>query len=112
MPRNARFLVCIDADSDATVTLSPGQTLTHNEGGPHEEGWWGRSTTWTHDGTGVYREWSTDGSDCDGRTGTSGEDYCPLADLRAHEGCAGVMFPKWDAIDARQYDQFAEAAGY
>ena len=77
---NARFWAFIN-DGPVKLTLRPGQTLTHHEGGPTEEGWSYESTIWEHAGNHVIREWHSEGSGCDGRVGNHGTDACQLDQL-------------------------------
>lgn len=112
---NARFWVYVNG-GPVKLTLRPGQSLEHVTGGPTEEGWQSSATRWTHDAECgvVAREWAEDGRDCDGRSGSSGEDYAPYAALLTgyHDEADGVTYPVWTETEERCYDLTAEAAGY
>jgi len=115
---NARFWVYLHG-SAVKLTLRPGQTMNHCYGGPTEEGWHSEATQWhlAADEPVVYRQWCSDGRDCDGRLTHSGSDFCPLNLLRANEPYGIddplVRWPAWeeDAPTSR-YDEYAAMAGY
>jgi len=105
--RNCRFWAYVNG-GPVKITLKPGQRLEHSEGGPTDEGWHCDSTAWEYpaDEAAVYREWCSDGRDCDGRLTHSGEDRCPLDQLDAgnvpyvtdednHATWWGVIWPDW-----------------
>ena len=98
------------------LTLAPGQSLEHVEGGAHAEGWYREGCQWmlSPDGLTVEREYWTDGQDCDGRLSTDGEDVTPVADLAAgyRDDGEGVTYPVWGSGRTSQRDEHAEAAGY
>lgn len=128
---NARFWTYVNG-GPVKLTLKPGQSLTHETGGPTDEGWYHDITDWTYetDDDGkpiVTRNWSTDGQDCDGRHGNGGCEECPLAelltgnepyytDLESWEDPTtwdGVIWPAWREVSIGPvYDQFAQLAGY
>jgi len=122
---NARFWVYSNG-SAVKITLRPGQALHHMVCGPTEEGWFRESTSWTlaEDEPIVYREWSIEGADCDGRHGDYGKDYCEISKLLSGNepyiadeseigAWVGVVWPAWERLGARRhYDQYAEMAGY
>lgn len=131
---NARFWVYVNG-GPVKLTLKPGQSLTHETGGPCDEGWSHEITEWTHETIDyadsetpvVTRNWSTESQDCDGRHGSSGTDSCWLGELRrgsepyytALESWEdpttwdGVIWPDWTEVRHNGvYDQFAQMAGY
>ena len=126
--RNARFWVWWHAGW-VKLTLRPDQALTAGYGGPTEEGWSVYRESWFHAGNHILRECTSNSSDCDGRHSHYSDDACPLDQLavRSHVrqtpwveglGCEFVadadapLTPDWQEVQASQYDQFAEAAGY
>lgn len=119
-PHNARFWVYTDA-GPVKLTLRPGQSLTHYVGGATDEGWSSFSSTWSHEGDHVRREWCDDGRDCDGRLTRGGTDACPIGELAAgmpiywpenEELFEGIHVPAWGEPDRWQRDEQAELAGY
>lgn len=117
-PPNARFWHW-HRDSVVKLTLTPGQVLHHQSGGPDEEGWSWSGNTWTHDGDTVTWEWCDDGVDCDGRLTRGGALVCPLTELQAdrreqeQEGeRIAFRFPNWTEHRQWQRDHAAEAMGY
>ena len=123
--KNARFWVYVN-DGPVKLTLRPGQSLEHSEGGPCEEGYSYEYTKWEYadDEPVVYREWATDSRDCDGRHGNGGEQVCHVDRLLEggtpgmmegddEETWAGVVWPDWQKHrDHSVYDQYAQMAGY
>lgn len=112
--RNARFWAWVNGDW-VKITLHPDTALTHTEGGPNEEGFSYETTTWTHNGHVVTRQWCEESRDCDGRLDRSGEEYCPLSMLADSECVCdedGPRHPSWQHVDASQRDYAAEAMGY
>jgi len=116
MIKNARFWAYING-GPVKLMLRPGQHLEHAEGGLHEEGfsvartWWELAT----DEPVVYRSYSVEGCDCDGRHGSYGSDSAKLDQLSFHQSYdmpAGVRWPNWTDRETSQYDQYAEMAGY
>lgn len=117
----ARFWVMTNKGY-ARVKLRKGQSLTHVEGGPDDEGYSYTSTTWSFDGDKVALEWCTQAKDCDGPIYRGSTLSCPLRDLESGwqdpdsiipYGAAPVYFPKWvEAAPSWQRDPVAEAAGY
>lgn len=110
--KNARFWAWING-GPVKLTLRPGQRLEHCEGGPTDEGWHLDSTAWEYaeDEPVIYREWCSDGRDCDGRLTRGGEDCCDVASLEADAD--GEVWPQWqEHRDHGVYDEFAQAAGY
>jgi len=111
--RRIRFLTHIN-DSVVKITLAPGQTLRHFQGGPTDEGWTSSAESWTYDGAGVTRETLDRGRDCDGLHEHGGTSYAPTAFLtaRCDEWTDGHRMPEWSHVDAYQRDHAAEAANY
>lgn len=132
---NARLKVWINS-SEVTITLRPGQSISHSTSVDTDEGYAWEGTTWTYDADDgvVTREWGYGGRDCDGTTSTSGTDYCPVDKLRAKvnrqqagrklitEGDESWYemqydedpgWPEWQEDEpARHYDQYAQTANY
>ena len=112
---NARFWEFVNGDA-VKLTLKPGQTLEHYQGGRTDEGWQSTATTWSLDADGrmLRREITSDGADCDGRL-TSGCDSIAPADPA---GFVPMYYtpqlrrPDWRDAGGWQRDQYAEAAGY
>jgi len=109
----ARFWVWAH-NSPVKITLRPGETLRHYEGGRTDEGYHHEVMAWTFDGQTVERNQVIDGVDCDGRLIRHYEDLCPIDALK---GCAfpdhpGIYFPEWIQARASQRDYSAEAMGY
>lgn len=122
--RNARFWYYVN-DSWVKITLREGQALTHNTGGPTDEGYSYSSQTWTHTGAGVMLEWCCEARDCDGRFDRAGDSFCPLDSLASrvlerYDDATGEdvpdptcpPVPEWKPGDSYQRDYSAEAAGY
>ena len=101
----------VSLDAVRVLTLTEGQEIVVEHGGPTEEGWHSERHTYHLDGARVVRESETDGQDCDGRLSTSTVYACPLTDLEAHE-CDGLGYPLWSRVTGRQRDYSAEAMGY
>ena len=128
-PGNARFWIYWNGGL-VRLTLRPGQSLSYWHGEPTDEGYSARGETVRHEGTHVYREWTREGRDCDGRHRESGDemapldklaarfvgDYAPVDDLAAKViagPLAGVLYPAWEEARAVEvFDEFAQAAGY
>ena len=116
--RNCRFLVFINGD-DVKLTLRPGQTLEHFQGGATDEGWSSEFESWTlsDDGDELRREYVTDGSDCDGRLSHYATAYASTDPDSFHAGHdpykqRPALFPYWTEASREQRDYAAEAAGY
>ena len=113
----ARFFAWINGGW-VKITLNPGESFTHETGGPDEEGWSRNSTTWTYDGWCVHREYTSEGRDCDGRHASGGEDFCDVNNLTAYVDEYDPEMPhlpKWERDSQSRdwnYDQYAEMAGY
>lgn len=119
-PYHARFWEFVN-DGFVKLTLKPGQTLRHSQGGRHEEGWWSRSNTWTFDGAEVVNDMLDDGTDCDGRLSHRYTGACPVEKLYARiqtlpyapdMGNGAIGLPDWQKVRSGQRDYMAEAAGY
>ena len=121
---NARFWIYCNG-GPVKLTLKPGQTLEHCEGGRTEEGYDWTSTTWTHAGDEpcVYREWHREAIDCDGRLSTGGADCCGILELASGNEpyigdddpaiWHGVRWPNWHGHTAEPvYDEYAQSMGY
>lgn len=117
--KNARFWVWHN-NGWVKLTLTPGQSVSFHTGGETEEGWSHEHSVYTHTGEEVESSHGTEGCDCDGRHSWSSESYCHLDDLKARDAYEcnpidenkGIMAPEWTRGSSRQYDQFAEMAGY
>ena len=117
---NARFWH-FHRDSLVKLTLTPGQVLHHQSGGPDEEGWSWSGNTWTHNGDTVTWDWCDDGVDCDGRLTRGGELVCAVTELQADrrknnqdhdQEDEGMAIPDWTEQNRWQRDHAAEAMGY
>jgi hypothetical protein len=123
--KNVRFWAYVNGCA-VRITLKPGQSIEHSEGGPCEEGYAYSGETWSYEDGIVTRQWGTDARDCDGRFTQSGEDYCRFDRLSDGntpyiDDCdrldaphwEGVIWPDWkEERDTVCRDEFAEAAGY
>ena len=116
--KNCRFLVFINGD-DVKLTLRPGQTLHHYQGGPTEEGWSSYAESWylSSDSQVLTRESVSDGVDCDGRLTRYSTDYADADPDTFHSGhdpykTRPALFPYWKEGESSQRDQYAELAGY
>jgi hypothetical protein len=116
-PRNARFWTCVNAGL-VKITLRPGQTLRHCQGGPTDEGWSRHAITWTYEDDAVKRVIVDEGRDCDGHTSNVWEEYCAIDRLNLGSepyglgDCQGIHYPDWEELDHYCRDQYAELAGY
>jgi len=114
-------------DGPVKITLRPGQTLTHYQGEPDDEGWSSFTQIWEYDDVLgiVEREQISDGSDCDGRLTRAYADHFRVGQERAglpagmqyagrleYPELIGVVYPFWRDGDSSQRDYQAEAAGY
>jgi hypothetical protein len=113
--RNARFWEFING-APVKLTLTPGQTLHHYQGGPTDEGWSSEATSWrlSNNGRMLRREHTSDGADCDGRV-SSGCDAVALpdpADFVPLYYSPELSRPYWRDAGGWQRDRQAEAAGY
>ena len=104
-PRNARFWVRANGD-DVLLTLSLGQRLVHNEGGPDEEGYSFTQEVWVHGGEYVTDCWAQESKDCDGRLDRYNRSRTRVSDI-PDDHC-----PEWENENSSQRDYSAEDAGY
>ena len=121
--QNARFWVYVNS-GPVKITLQPGETISHTEGGACEEGHSVESTCWEYpdDEMVVHRSWEQNCLDCDGRLDRYTDDKCPLDDLRSGDSpyvgsddpatWEGIVWPNWGDCKASQRDHAAEAMGY
>lgn len=116
-PANARFWAFQNLGW-VKITLRPGQSLQWGKSYDNGEGWSWESCRWTHSGSFVLREYGSGGTDCDGRSSSSGEDCCDFDRLQSvpsfvEFGRPAVLRPDWqESAPVRCYDQFAQMAGY
>ena len=111
---NARFWVQ-NADDFVKLTLRPGQSLSHSQGRPTDEGWASLARTWSYDLPEflVRCEYVDDEVDCDGRLTRGVELECPLHRLEALTFNATPPLPFWEKrAPSWQRDYQAEVAGY
>lgn len=102
------------------IKLPENGTLTHDVGGPTDEGYHRESTTWAERSGRVLRTIDSEGRDCDGKHESHTEYECPASMLshmestRMTEDELPVFIPKWGRIAKRCHvrDHTAEAAGY
>lgn len=121
-PPNARFWIWYPpGDQWVKLTLRPGQQLSYGYGGRHEEGWSWTGETYSHEGDHVLCQFTSDGSDCDGRLTRRNDSRCDLDKLKARDmkadfpdwlDCRGIFAPEWERVASHQRDYQAEAAGY
>lgn len=110
----ARFWVYHRGDW-VRLALRPGESREYSFGGRTDEGYFSESGRYSHTGDGILSEWCEWGRDCDGGYERSGESWCPLADLTAHDASeCGLRsdLPAWRPVSRAQRDEFAELAGY
>ena len=103
------------------LTIKRGEVLRHWSGGEHEEGYSVTETEWRFDGRNILHHVYAHGRDCDGGHSSS-TDYLASHLLAATEAEAlnhgGKIEarpgdrPEWQRVNARQWDPFAELAGY
>ena len=120
------------------LTLRPGQSLSHWTGGATDEGVAFEATTWRNEDGDVFADYQRWGRDCDGRyaenttsrlTGAERVDATALwspgswmpasfqpvewfGDYELHDAADNVRRSTWERVEASQWDEFAEAAGY
>lgn len=112
MVRNARFWIWENGDW-VKLTMRPGQTITRYWRMPCDEGWASAYSQYQFNGSHVLVECESDGCDCDGRLTDSRLFVCPLANLKAIEADEDrPARPEWEKVRARQFDEYAEMAGY
>ena len=122
----------------ARLTLRPGQSLSHRSGGATDEGVAFDATTWRNVGGEVFADYQRWGRDCDGGyaanttsrlTGEVDVDVTarwspgswmpatsePIAwfgEYELHDLADNVRRSTWERVEASQWDEYAEAAGY
>ena len=115
---------------EVKLELAPGETITHTEYAPHDEGYNRTVLVFEYDDGVVFRTIHCEGRDCDGYTATTHEHYCHPHRLRneVHRRQVGWTrdedgwreavwgpdpgWPAWAELSARHHDEYAEAAGY
>lgn len=105
MMPNARFKEWINGGW-VTLTVRPGFELRWGKYYRTDEGWNSIAYTWRLDGGMIYRDWSSDGVDCDGRLSRAITDFSRIEDI------ANDQYVSWHTASAGQRDYAAEAAGY
>lgn len=114
--QTARFWEYIHGSPVKITLRSTGRNvLRHSHGGPTDEGWSAEAYVWSLDGYLVRCEYTTAGSDCDGRHTSYSDTGCPIGFLQSgyrEETDPAIAYPEWQRISASQRDQFAEAMGY
>ena len=81
-PITARFWTYHNG-SYVKLSIRPGKSLNHHEGGRTDEGWSSYGQIWRHEGEVVTWGQYSDGCDCDGRMSRGRESVCRLTDLKA-----------------------------
>jgi hypothetical protein len=118
----ARFWEWING-SWVKISLKPNESIRHYQGSNDEEGYSAEFNSWTNEGHRVVSASRFEGRDCDGRMSRTVVSSCSpdrLQHLRAyqcekfenHHRGLPIMRPKWERESSRQFDQYAEAAGY
>jgi hypothetical protein len=120
--RTARFWTW-GTEGWVKLSLRPGESLEHTEGGPCDEGWSYSSAVWTHHGDHLTLEASNCSQDCDGRLDRS--TVLVATELReyTHREWQNVaadeytdtlvgLRPDWHEESYDQRDHSAEAMGY
>lgn len=109
---NARFWIWWNS-SWVKLTLSPGQEVTMQTGGPTDEGFHWEAVTYTFDGETVISDMSIQSRDCDGRFDSQSEYHCNVENLHAvGEDGYRPDRPQWERGRCSVYDQYAQLAGY
>lgn len=106
--------------SPVKITLYLHKPLDWGQAWGHEEGWSSKSCRWELTTDSIVRTSGTDGRDCDGRLSTTTVCTAKTTELAVvlphyapdRELHPGMMFPDWDKIDSRQYDEYAEMMNY
>lgn len=107
---NARFLVWVNGDR-VTLSLTPGDSLSHSHFARTDEGFESGTVTWSlDDGVVTLDSWS-ESRDCDGAHRSSTTLECHVTELQSHE-YDGALLPKWAEVGSSQRDYSAEQAGY
>ena len=97
------------------IRLTEGRSLTWQQGGTTEEGYYHEVITWTLEDGIVSRVCREDSRDCDGRVENYCEHHCPADRLHAghvDETEPLVSYPDWGRGTCGQRDYAAEAMGY
>jgi len=90
-----------------TLRIAPGETLTHEAGARHEEGYSRTYISWDFNGVALRRNESNESSDCDGRFSSACLMICTVEAVKNNDG-----YPAWLTTLQSQRDHAAEAAGY
>lgn len=110
--KTARFWIY--AHGWVRLALRPGQSVTHREGGPMEEGWSYETRTWSHNGDHLVYAQTINAQDCDGRLDQYYDaEATRLEDFYEHD--SGKLVgprPVWEDERSSQRDHTAEAMGY
>jgi hypothetical protein len=108
----ARFYEWIN-DGWVKISLRPGITLRHYQGGKDDEGAWSRHESWINVANDcVLSSCGSYGRDCDGVVTADADFKCRLEDLQAVRCEDGTRRPEWVKMNARMRDYSAEAMGY
>lgn len=119
-PKTVRFWLHWK-ESIVRLSLTEGQTITLNEGGPTDEGWSYRQETFTLEDGVIISTLHDSGADCDGRLDYfSRHFWAPGMDVTPCLGYGrdGALIelpecrPCWETEHAWQRDFAAQAAGY
>lgn len=106
------------------IKINVNQTLSWYSRKPTDEGWHSDFEEWFFDGKYVYRQYQSDGRDCDGRHTKGGKsrfhyrDYLKgrvigYQEMDAQNITKMICFPKWEHLEYDPvYDEYAQAAGY
>ncbi len=98
------------------LSLRDGESAELWEGGPTDEGSYGKWTKYSRCGDIIACEENRNESDCDGRHSSSWEGETTIRDLQAAEPIEWAPerppMPQWRHTDSSQRDYRAEAAGY
>lgn len=109
---NARFWLWWN-QSWVKITLRPGESVSMYTGAPTDEGYSCEAQVYSYDEDVVEYAITTWGSDCDGRHEWHGNGHCHVSNLQANDADEhGPARPEWVKGHSRQYDQYAEMAGY
>jgi hypothetical protein len=116
--QNARFWVYLNG-GPVKITLRPYDSLSWGAVRSTDEGWEREGHAWSHLGDRVHDGATWEGQDCDGRLGRYWEGFALLDELHHLPGypeddpnMTGVSYPNWQQEQCRQWDQYAEMAGY
>jgi len=104
MANNRRFNAWING-AFCTITIAPGESLSHYTSYQTDEGWSGSGEFWELSGDGLELrfQWITEGRDCDGYISHSGESFAVDFDGRK---------PIWTEESHIVYDQYAQMDNY